>query len=228
MISKTADDVVNSYIEDIQKSIPTKAAILIALICSLYFSHTQGKFHSIILSFLSLSPNVLFSDQGLSSLPIYVYSLSTIGALILTTLISRVFSSYLRYVASLQPIRKKIEDILTSGNVRANEILINRKEHLLEEHSEKTRISQKTFTRHTNVGEVAFSLGMISIISSHFGNLLDLAYGVAFCCAGIFFLHKAAFLFINSILIKRAEMRYLLNELSYKESSQSTLEVQPQ
>lgn len=223
MINKTAEDVISSYIEDIQKSIPTKTAILIGLICSFYFAYAQGKFHSVILGFLNLNPSVLFSDQGFSSLPIYIYSLATIGALTLTTSISWIFTNYLKHVASLRAIKEKIEGILTSGNKHANEILTNKKEHLLEEHAEKIRISQKNFVRNTNIGEIAVSLGFISLISSYFGNLLDLAYGLGFFGVGIFFLHKAALLFINSILVKRAEMRYILKGLSFKENSQQTL-----
>ena len=203
-----------------------KTVILIGLICSLYFAYTQGNFHSVILSFLNLNPSALLSEQGFPSLPIYVYSLATIGALVLTTSISWIFTNYLKHVASLMAIREKIEGILASGNTHTNEIITNKDGHLIEEYAEKIRISQKNFIRQTNAGEIAVSLGFISLTSSYFGNFLDLAYGLGFFGVGIFFLHKAAFLFVNSILVKRAEMRYILKRFSLQENSQQALNNQ--
>jgi hypothetical protein len=208
MISKSTEDLIESYTEDIKKKLPLRYVICLFLGIILYWGAENGLYESAILSTLTLNPNnAISSDKSLLDIPNYIYLTVFASMYFLFETIKWFTQKYLIYIAKIPAIREPLEEILNpseTNGIDSNEkidpasieVMMN-DFYMLREKVEKNASNSQAII----VG------GIFVIGSAYFGNILDFSIGFIFIFFGILRLHKSCKIFIQDLLPKRLEIR---------------------
>ena len=220
MISKSTDDLIESYTEEIKNKLPLRYALCIILGIVLYWGSVNGKYKSALLGTLNLSLNNAIS--GLNSLidsPIYVYALFIIATYFSFLLIQTSTNKYIRHITNLPGIRKSIELLISNDLNQQVDSRTEIDKYYLESLSDQFNSTRKKVGMLASNSQSFFVAGIVFSIISYNGNLLDLFVGSLFIILGLVGIHKSCKLFIHEQLPQKAEIRRILLIYTKKKST---------
>lgn len=217
MNSKTTEDLIDSYTEEIRKKFPLRYALCFVLGVSLYWGACNGTYKSALLGMLTLNlSDAISGDKSLFDVPNYIYAIVFVSTFFLFEITQKITAKYISYVANLPTIRDRLEKLI---NYRASD-----------ESEAKPKIDSGTFevlTKDFNIArekveklasnsQTLFVSGFAFIGSSYHGNGLDLSVGSVLVIVGLIGLHKSCKVFIQDLLPRRAEIKRIFLVLTKK------------
>lgn len=225
MISKSTEDLIESYTEEIKNKLPLRYALCIILGISLYWGSVNGKYRSALLSTLNLSPNNAISGgNSLIDTPIYIYALYIIATYFSFLLIQISTNKYIRHITNLPGIRKPIELIISNNSNQQLDPHLEIDKYYLESLSDRFNATRNKVEILASNSQSFFVAGLVFYIISYNGNILDFFAGFLFMLSGLVGLHISCKLFIQELLPQRAEIRRVFIIYTKKNSVASNLE----
>lgn len=207
MISKSTEDLIESYTEEIKNKFPLRYALCLLLGISLYWGALNGSYKSALLGTLALNLNSAISgENSLMDIPIYAYAILSLVIYTSFHFCQRTTEKYIRYIANLPAIRESLEKIISNEDTKNTKIDRILFESLVSDFN-KTREGMEKLASYSQTCIVA---GIICFGISYFGNIIEVASGFTFLCIGIFSLHRSCEIFIQDLLPKRFEIRRIL------------------
>lgn len=213
MISKSTEDLIASYTEEVKGKLPLRYAISALLAISLYWGSIYGDFKSASLCLLNLSLNKTTDDtNGILNIPIYIYVASFVVIYLLYWFIQKITVYYFKYIANLPKIKDFIKNILSSNQNKSSDKQIS--EYSIESLTNIFNSTRNKIENTTSNSHFLFVSGFIFIIISFYGNILDFAIGSVLVMCGIYGIHVSCKSFIQDLLPKRAELKRIFLNLT--------------
>jgi hypothetical protein len=223
MISKSTEDLIESYTEEIKNKFPLRYAICFFIGIILYWGSTNGLYKSALVSVLNLSPNDAIADKkSLLDIPIYIHTVVFFLTYTLFETSQKITTTYITYIAKLPNIRSQIEKEILIKNPTQVADNLNYSIHTIETLTSKFNTTRDKVEKLSSHSQTVFVIGATFIYSSHNGNLLDFSAGLTMMVLSLFGLHKSCKIFIQDLLPKRAEIRrifLILNNDAQKSAS---------
>jgi hypothetical protein len=211
MTSKSTEDLIESYAEEIKKKLPLRYALCFLIGAALYWGANTGAYKSALIGTLALSPNDAISEKNsLLDISIYVYAMIFSATYVLFELIQKITEKYITYISKLPSIRDPLEKLM--NNLSPEQVATDLKVDLkaLEAMTNDFNLARERVEKLASNPQSAFVAGITLLYSSYYGNLLDIVVGLVIVLFSLIGLHKSCKVFIQDLLPRRAEIRRIL------------------
>lgn len=215
MISKTTEDIVDSYIEEIRSLVPFHVAIGGISGSALYWAHKFGEYQSITLSLLH-TPIQSFADStsGFFSIELYVLACSFFGAYLISKTSGHLNQKYLKWAAHSTDVSRLVTKTIQEGNEAIKDIPKSEIEAFVQDAAQKIKTKQGEIKKRSQASDLLLCIGFFEIAASLHGNRLDAILGLLLTISSVWIRHNITKDFVQQVLLKRAEIRFILNSLS--------------
>lgn len=217
MISKSTEDLIESYTEEIKKKLPLRYALCFLIGIALYWGANNGSYKSALIGTLALTPNDAISDNNsLLDIPNYVYAIVFISTYTFFWMIQKLTEKYVTYVSNLPNIRMSLEKLISDQSQKEADVDLKIDRGAFEELVSQFNLAREQVEKLASNSQSIIVAGITFLYSSYYGNLLDISIGLILMAIGFFGLHKSCKVFIQDLLPRRAEIRRIFLLLTNK------------
>lgn len=217
MISKSTEDLIESYADEIKKKLPLRYALCFLIGVALYWGANNGNYKSALVSTLGLSLNDAISgNNSLLDIPIYVYATVFFATYALFGAIQKLTETYVTYIANLPNIRTSLERLISDQSREQIEFDLKVDRSEFEDLVRHFNLARDQVEKLASNSQSIIVAGVTFLYSSYYGNLLDTSVGVVLMLIGLNGLHRSCKVFIQDLLPRRAEIRRIFLLLTNK------------